>query len=300
MLSAVSSLNNSQVNGHSAPIHFYASSGGNAGLACVYAAATLGYPASVVVPLSTTDYMISKLKTAGANQVIQQGKNWAEADRYLKDVVLPEAERRGEKPVYVPPFDDQKIWDGHATMMHEIVAQMAEMNSSSCHEGGRSPPLDAMVCSVGGGGLLCGIMQGLQETHMIDDVKVLALETKGAESLSKALEAGHRVTLPGITSIATHLGCVRVCEQVFEYAQADNVKSVVLSDAEAVDGCRRFADDERILVEPACGVCLAVCYQNRLKRLLPQLRADSKVVIVVCGGSNVSLRMLEDWSKTYS
>lgn len=39
--------------GGTADVHFYCSSGGNAGLACATAARDLGSPATIVVPTST-------------------------------------------------------------------------------------------------------------------------------------------------------------------------------------------------------------------------------------------------------
>jgi L-serine/L-threonine ammonia-lyase len=49
------------------------------------------------------------------------------------------------------------------------------------------------------------------------------------------------------------------------------------------------------MVEAACGVSLALCYNGRLKERLPNLTEKSKVVIVVCGGSNISAEMLHNW-----
>jgi L-serine/L-threonine ammonia-lyase len=226
--------------------------------------------------------MMDKIRAAGAADVIQFGASWAEADAHLNEVVVPQARARGETPVYVPPFDAQDIWDGHATMVGEIIDQL------------ECPP-DALVCSVGGGGLFCGIMQGL-EVRGRSDVKVVAVETEGAHSLALSLQEGHLATLPAITSIATTLGARRVAPKAYEYAQRDSVTSVVLKDIEAMEGCVRFADDERIMVEAACGVSMALCYNGRLRKFLPQLTAKSKVVMVVCGGSNVNTQMLSDWT----
>jgi L-serine/L-threonine ammonia-lyase len=65
-------------------------------------------------------------------------------------------------------------------------------------------------------------------------------------------------------------------------------------------GCWRFAEDERILVEPACGVNVALCYGGRLERALGRaVRPEDKVVIVVCGGSNTSASMLNAWQEQY-
>ena len=47
-----------------------------------------------------------------------------------------------------------------------------------------------IVCSVGGGGLLAGILEGLEreENGIWEDVPVLAMETYGAESLNAAMQ----------------------------------------------------------------------------------------------------------------
>lgn len=60
-----------------------------------------------------------------------------------------------------------------------------------------------------------------------------------------------------------------------------------------------MADDERMMVESACGVSVALCYDGRLKKLLPELTKESKVVVVVCGGSNVTLELLMQYREKY-
>ena len=217
--------------------------------------------------------MVAKIKNAGATDVIQTGASWAEADAYLREEVLA----KDKNGVYVPPFDHADVWDGAATIIEELEEKP-----------------DVVICSVGGGGLFCGLMQGLERKGW-GDVQVLALETKGAESLHVSLERGELTRLEKITSIATSLGATRVAEKAFEYGQRKNVKSVVLEDREAVMGCWRLADDERLLVEPACGVNVALCYDGRLKKLLPELKPESKVVIVLCGGATVTLETLIEW-----
>jgi L-serine/L-threonine ammonia-lyase len=277
--------------------HFYTSSGGNAGLGCVHAANFVGRPSTVVVPTSTKPMMIAKLRAAGATQVIQHGAHWSEADRHLREVVMKAAASQGEQPVYVPPFDHPDVWQGHSSLVQELAAQFVE-------QGIDSPP-DLIVCSVGGGGLFNGIVQGIdaQGEAWSTRTKILAMETAGADALAQSLAAGKRVTLPAITSLATSLGAVQVCERTFELAErcrkSGMLHNAVLTDAEAAMGCWRFADDERMLVELACGVSLAVCY-NRLEAILGRpVAPQEKVIIVVCGGSAVSVDMVEAWRKQY-
>lgn len=48
--------------------------------------------------------------------------------------------------------------------------------------------------------------------------------------------------------------------------------------------CVRLANEERIVVEPACGVSVAACYGQTLREVVPDFSEDSRVVIIVCGG----------------
>jgi len=279
--------------GPSKPIHFYCSSGGNAGLACATSAISLGRPATIVVPLTTKPLMISKLKMLKAD-VHQHGASWMEADGYLRTELLG----KDKNGVYVPPFDHEDIWDGAASMIDEMSQQLG-VNG-----------FDAVACSVGGGGLLCGVMEGLSRREAgwangaAKPVKVLAVETAGADSLSTSLKAGQLVTLPGITSIATSLGATRVAKKAFAHGQKENVTSVVVSDAEAAMACVRFADDERALIEVACGASVAPAYNGMLREKLgagitEEQWKKQRVVIAVCGGNNVTLGILEEYREKY-
>jgi L-serine/L-threonine ammonia-lyase len=135
-------------------------------------------------------------------------------------------------------------------------------------------------------------------------VKVLAMETEGAESLNFSLGRGELSRLEAVSSIATSLGATQVARKAFEWGQRSEVTSCVFSDAEAAMACVEFADDERIVVEPACGVSIAPAYNDTLHTLLfPELSDEEfsrlNIVIVVCGGSNVTLKILEGYREKY-
>lgn len=227
--------------------------------------------------------MVNSLWAMGATSVIRQGVSIAEAQEYIQNVLLP----NDPDGIFVPPFDHPDIWDGNSSIMKEIAEQL-----------GDKP--DVVVCSVGGGGLLNGIMQTIDEKKWNDDVEVLAMETRGADSLNQSLEAGKLITLPRITSQATSLGVVRVSDKTFEYAQRPNVSSLVLSDEEAARGCCLLAEHERMMVELTVGVNVPVCYNGLLQKVLCSrklLTKSSKVVIIVCGGNDICIDMLSAWRK---
>jgi len=247
-------------------------SGGNAGFAAAYAGAALGLPATIVVPRSTSQSVREAIAALGA-EVVVHGDAWDDAHAHATAL----AERSGA--VYVHPFDHPLLWDGHATLIDEVVRAGVDF--------------DVVVTSVGGGGLLSGIVEGLRRNGRAG-VPVVAVETIGAESLHASLAAGEPVTLPAITSIATTLGARRPCARAVQLAQEHALTSVTVSDAQAIAACLRFADAMRVLVEPACGAALAAidAHPGVFRRFKAPL-------IEVCGGLGVSLGKLADWNAAY-
>ncbi|EHA97663.1 L-serine dehydratase/L-threonine deaminase [Heterocephalus glaber] len=256
--------------------HLVCSSAGNAGLAAAYAARKLGIPATIVVPNTTPALTIQRLKDEGA-VVTVVGETLDEA------FVLAKALAKNNPGwVYVTPFDDPLIWEGHTSVVRELKEAL-------------SAKPGAIALSVGGGGLLCGVVQGLQEVGW-GDVPVIAMETIGAHSFHAAATAGKLVTLPKITSVAKALGVNTVCAQALKLFGEHPIFSELISDQEAVAAIEKFADDEKILVEPACGAALAAVYSHVVRRLQGKgkLRAPlSSLVVIVCGGSNISLAQLQ-------
>lgn len=239
---------------------FISSSGGNAGIAVAYAGRMLGLPVEVVVPQTTSARARELIALHGARLTVH-GASWQEANEVAQAMI-------GPQDAFIHPFDDPLLWEGHATLVDEVAAAQATT--------GFAP--DAVVLSVGGGGLLCGVVQGLQR-HGWAAVPVLAAETQGADSFAQSVAEGRRITLPAITSVATSLGARQVCEQAWAWTARHPIVPEVVSDAQALAACVGFLDDHRLVVEPACGAALAAL--DALARALPQAR---RVLVVVCGG----------------
>lgn len=217
------------------------------------------------------------------------------------------------------PFDNPLLWTGHSTVIDEIVTQLLEQSSDL--------KMGAILASVGGGGLLCGVFEGIERNYygsntahanVVRGSTVFACETEGAASFAASFAASSAsskreislVKLSGITSVATSLGALEVTPAVIQRAhrhqdRGDDVHSFVCSDAEAVDACVQFATDHRMLVEPACGAALAPLYNERMRKmLLEELRQNddgdkSAIVVEVCGGSGVDLDILQGWKTKF-
>ncbi|XP_069028521.1 serine dehydratase-like isoform X2 [Embiotoca jacksoni] len=253
------------------------SSGGNAGMAAAYVARKLGVPATIVVPSSSPPLVVQKLQDEGATVKII-GKVWDDAN--AEALSLAEAEGL----TYVPPFDHPLLWQGHASVMSEVAASLGP---------GVKP--GAVLLSVGGGGLLCGVVQGLKDAGWMN-VPIVAMETVGADCFNAAVKAGRLVTLDDITSEAKCLGAKTVCRRAFEYSRCSelDIISELVTDQQALHAVQTFLDEERVLVEMACGAALAAVYSGLIRRLQDEgrLTLSGPLLVIVCGGSSINMEQL--------
>ncbi|GAV48600.1 hypothetical protein ZYGR_0M00210 [Zygosaccharomyces rouxii] len=248
-------------------------------------------PCTVVVPTSTKQRMVEKIKESGAEVVIR-GRNWKEADNYLHETYMKGSQGEGtSKPIYAHPFDDPTIWEGHSTIVHEIMDSLQEQNVPVERVRG-------IICSVGGGGLLNGIIKGLEDHGLADKIPVIAVETYGCNVLGVSLTAGQPVILDKITSLATSLGSSYIPRSVYDNAVRYGIKSLVLEDKCVVDTCLRYANDFGQIVEPACGASIHIGYHSELlEGFLGKFSKDDLIVIIACGGSSSTFEDLTTASK---
>ncbi|MCZ6618999.1 MAG: pyridoxal-phosphate dependent enzyme [Gammaproteobacteria bacterium] len=247
---------------------FVSSSGGNAGYAVAYAGRELSLPVLVVVPSTTDDSTRRQLALMGA-EIKVAGNVWDEADVEARKLAADGG------AAYIPPFDHPTLWRGHSSLIDEVA-------------GSHGKP-DLVVVTVGGGGLLCGVLEGMHRNGW-SEVPLIAVETAGAESLHAAMLAGKAVELAEITSLAKCLGARRVADAALDWTGKHPVRSVVVSDDSAVRGCLEFANRHRVLVEPACGAGLSLIYEEA-----ECLAGAERVLVVVCGGIGVDIDQLNGW-----
>lgn len=247
---------------------FISSSGGNAGIAVAYSGRQLGIPVTVFVPETTTARAKQLIEQEGATVVVH-GASWQEANALALSQL-------NDEDAFVHPFDNETMWHGHATLVDEVV-------QAGC-------VFDCVVLSVGGGGLLSGIVAGL-ERNGVSKTPVIAIETAGADSLTQSVKQGSRIELPAITSITTSLGAKQVCENAFKLTRIRDIRTHVVSDLDALEACDRFLFDHRILVEPACGAALSAVYSEQ-HSILDGFNAP---LVVVCGGATATVEQLGIW-----
>lgn len=249
---------------------FVISSGGNAGLAVAYSGRLLKVPVTVIIPETTPSFMKERIRMENA-EVIVKGADFQEADQLARKMT--------EEPgnIYVSPFNHPTIWEGHSTLVLELAKR------------GTKP--GCILLSVGGGGLLCGVLQGLHKVGW-QDVPVITVETEGAASFAKSVQAGKIITLDKINTIATSIGARRIADEAFEWTKRHAIYPQIVSDKDALNASIRCLDDHRMLLEPACSVAMVPIYQKH-----EVLKKYKSIVTIVCGGNVISMALLDKWKK---
>lgn len=68
-----------------------------------------------------------------------------------------------------------------------------------------------------------------------------------------------------------------------------------MSDEESIEAIFNIVDQHRILVEMSCSASLAAIYNGSVDKLLQSKNISSgDIVVILCGGSGINMKILED------
>jgi threonine dehydratase len=230
-------------------------SGGNAGLACAWAAKAAGVRATVFLPETAPAVKVDRLHSYGAD-VRLVGAEYAEAAAACAEFAATSGALASHA------YDHPLIAAGAGTLLEEIRQQI--------------PGLDTVVVAVGGGGLFAGVATAAAE----HGVRVVAVEPENCRALNAAIAAGRVVDVPVDSIAADSLGARRTSEMALHAAEHGDVRSVLVPDAEIVGARRVLWEHRRVLVEHGAATALAALTSGAYRP------ADGEsVAVVLCGGN---------------
>lgn len=236
-------------------------SGGNAGLACAWAARRQGLLATVFLPATAPHVKVAKLRGYGAD-VRLVGSEYAEALAACEEFAA------GTGALASHAYDHPLIAAGAGTLLEEIRE--------------RVPGLDTVVVAVGGGGLFAGVATAARH----HGVRTVAVEPENCRALHAALhaalEAGRVTEVPVDSVAADALGARRVSATALAAAEGDGVTSVLVPDAAIVGARRALWDDRRVAVEHAAATALAAV-SGPAPVYVPA--EGERVAVVLCGAN---------------
>jgi len=138
--------------------------------------------------------------------------------------------------------------------------------------------LDAVIVSVGGGGLISGVAAAVKEIN--PNCKVYGVEPVGANSMSQSILKGEPITLTKVETIADSLSPPMSLPFGLALCQKYVDEIVTVSDDLICAGMTLFQEEAKLAVEPAAGAAIAGMISPLRSRL-----KNKRVGLIVCGAN---------------
>lgn len=229
-------------------------SSGNHATAVAWAAGRLGVTAKVVMYNTSNPLRVARARGFGA-EVIQRltGQEvFAEAERLVAD----------EDRIFIHPFEGVDISLGTAGVGLEMMQDV--------------PDLDILIVAIGGGGLISGIAPVVKQIN--PRCAVIGVEPKGADAVSRGLQAGSPVTLDTVNTIADSLAPPMSLPFSLQVIREFADEVVVVDDDDICKAMVLMQQYATLAVEPAAAAPLAAALGPLHGRV-----NGKRVGFVVCG-----------------
>jgi threonine dehydratase len=230
-------------------------SSGNHAAALAWAARLRGIPSFIVMPSTASRIKVASVERSGGRIVFCEPTHRAReeaADRLVRETGA----------VLIHPYNDPRIIAGQGTAALEFMGDV--------------PDLDAVICPVGGGGLISGtaiVAKGLRPA-----IRVLGAEPEGAADAMLSFTSGRRQPVEHPSSIAEGL-LAYVGEQTFPVIRRLVDAIVTVSDQEIAAAVRQFLEVMKIVVEPSGAVAYAAVAAGKAGA------GGGRVGIILSGGN---------------
>lgn len=236
-------------------------SSGNHGAALALAARARGIAAYVVAPRTTPASKQQNMLRYGAKLQLCEptlAARQAAAEQIIADTGA----------ILIHPFDNADVMAGQGTVALELMDQV--------------PDLDAIVCPIGGGGLVSGTAVA---AHGLNPrIRVLGAEPQGADDALRSQNAGVITPVAQPTSLADGL-LATIAPSTFEVIRTQVQAVGTASEEQLVAAMRRVWEELKIIIEASSAVPVAALLNGSLP-------VSGQRVGVVLTGGNVDLGKL--------
>ncbi len=234
-----------------------AASTGNHALAVAYACTTLGLDCTLYLPASAKKHKVEALRRYRAELRFTEG-----------DAVDAEYEARrvaeAQQYLFVSPYNDPAVIGGQGTVGTELLAQV--------------PPLDCVLASVGGGGLISGIAAVFKAQS--PGTCIIGCSPAASPVMHESVRAGRIVAIPTEPTMSDGTaGGVELGAITFPLCQTLVDDWLLVSEHQITCAMQLLREQESLAVEGAAAVAVAALLKHA-----PRF-ANRRVAVVLCGGN---------------
>jgi threonine dehydratase len=237
------------------------SSSGNHGLGVAQALELLGGRGTICVPETVSPAKRSALSRFDV-EIRTLGKNAGETELLGREL----ADELGM--TYVSPYNDLDVIAGQGTIGREIVEQLG------------SGPLDAVVVSVGGGGLISGVAASVKAA--LPATRIIGAQPANDAAMAASVQAGRIVEIDALPTISDGTaGGIEPGAVTFALCAELVDEWLLVTEEQIYDALRLTIDTEHQLIEGAAAVAIAAAIE------FGRVHPDQTLAALSCG-ANIS------------
>ncbi|CAI4204288.1 threonine ammonia-lyase [Acinetobacter baumannii] len=238
-----------------------AASAGNHAQGVAYHAQRTGVTATIVMPKSTPNVKVQRVREYGA-RVILHGQDFSEAAAEMQRVA------QEESLTIIHPFDDAEIIAGQGTIALEMLEAV--------------PDLDILVVPIGGGGLISGIAIAAKSIN--PKIKIIGVQSVVYPSMAKLL-CNYQLAVSMGSTVAEGIAVKTPGELTTQIAKHFVDDIVVVTEDMIEEAIALLLNIEKTVCEGAGATGIAAIMSR------PDLFLGHKVGVVLSGG-NIDTRVM--------
>ena len=242
-------------------------SAGNHAQGFAYSCKKLGVKGTVFMPIITPQQKVQQTRFFGEHFIEIR----LVGDTFDDCAAAARAYTEQNGLTFIPPFEHPRIIEGQATVGVEISEDLTH--------------IDYVFIPVGGGGLCAGV--GTYLKTIAPQTQIVGVEPEGAPSMTKALEAGHPVTLEEIDRFVDGAAVKRVGDLTFSLCRNAMDAMETVAEGKVCSEILKLYNEEGLVVEPAGALSIAI-----LDNYASEIQGKN-VVCIISGSNNDIDRMQE-------
>ena len=234
-----------------------AASTGNHGAAVAFAAGRLNIDCTIYVPDNSSKAKIDNMRNYGS-RVKVYGSDCIESELKAR-----QASSESGKP-YVSPYNDLDVIAGQGTIGVEIESQ--------CDR------LDALIVSVGGGGLIGGIGSYLKSIW--PELIIIGCSPENSAVMIHSMRKGRLLSIDSKPTLSDGTaGGIEQDSITFPICRSVIDETILLEEKEIRDAMNTYMKNENQLLEGAAGTAVAALIRKKEELM------GKKVGVLICGGN---------------
>jgi len=239
-----------------------AASAGNHAQGVAYSSSMIGIPCTIVMPKGAPLSKIQATQSYGAN-VILHGDVFDESLEYARKL------QQETGATFVHPFDDPAVIAGQGTIGLELFDQLDH--------------IDAVVCPVGGGGLLAGLAIAMKQKK--PTIRIYGVESAACASTTAAKQYNQPVMITPSNTIADGIAVKRIGDLTFSYIQKYVDDIVCVEETDISRTMLYLLERNKLLVEGSAACSLAAL-------LYKKIPLEGKNIVAILSGGNVDVTLI--------